>query len=174
MFRKLVSVEEAKQALAQNFTPKPVGKECVSLSQALRRVLATNIKSQLDIPPFNRSTVDGYAVKSADTFGADESNPVKLKLLGPINVGETPKINIEKETTAQIVTGAPIPNGADSVVMFEYTTQKGETVLIHSSVTKGENVMKAGSDIHGRRDHTKKRHRTVASRNRSPSRSGHR
>jgi len=149
MFRKLVSVEEAKQALAQNFTPKPVGKERVSLSQALRRVLATDIKSQLDIPPFNRSTVDGYAVKSADTFGADESNPVKLKLLGPINVGETPKINIEKETTAQIVTGAPIPNGADSVVMFEYTTQKGETVLIHSSVTKGENVMKAGSDIHG-------------------------
>jgi molybdopterin biosynthesis enzyme len=53
------------------------------------------------------------------------------------------------ETTAQIVTGAPIPNGADSVVMFEYTTQKDETVLIHSSVTKGENVMNAGSDIHG-------------------------
>jgi putative molybdopterin biosynthesis protein len=149
MFRKLASVEEAKQALAQNFTPKPVGKERVSLSQALRRVLATNIKSQLDIPPFNRSTVDGYSVKSVDTFGADESNPVKLKLLGLINVGEAPKINIEKETTAQIVTGAPIPNGADSVVMVEYTTQKGETILIHSSVTKGENVMKAGSDIHG-------------------------
>jgi len=147
MFRQLISIEEAKQALAKNFQPKPIGKERVSLSQALRRVLACEIKSKLDIPPFDRSTVDGYAVKSSDTFGADEKNTVRLKLLGQINVGEAPRINIEKEATAQIVTGAPIPNGADSVVMFEYTIQKGETVVIRSSVTKGENIMKAGSDI---------------------------
>ena len=149
MFRRLASVEEAKQALAQNFVPKPVGKERISLSIALRRVLATDVKSQLDIPPFNRSTVDGYAVRSADTFGADENSPAKLKLLGRIDVGEAPKITVEAGTAAQIVTGAPIPNGADSVVMFEYTTQKGGSVLIHSAVTKSENVMKAGADIRG-------------------------
>lgn len=147
MFRQLISIEEAKQALAQNFQPRPAGKEKVSLSQALRRVLACEIRSKLAIPPFDRSTVDGYAVKSSDTFGADEKNTVRLKLLGRINVGEAPRIKIKKEAAAQIVTGAPIPNGANSVVMLEYTTQKGETVIIRSSVTKGENIMKAGSDI---------------------------
>jgi putative molybdopterin biosynthesis protein len=88
-------------------------------------------------------------VKSANTFGADENTPVKLKLLGRVNVREATKITVEAGTAAQIVTGAPIPNGADSVVMFEYTAQKGETVLVHRSVTQDENIMKAGSDIHG-------------------------
>jgi len=147
MFRKLVSVEEAKQILAQSFTPKPVGKEIVSLSEAHNRILATDVTSPLDIPPFNRSTVDGYAVKSVDTFGADEDKPVTFKLGGQVNVGETPKVKVQKGTAAQIATGAPMPEGADSVVMIEYTVQKGETVLIHSAVSKGENIMKAGSDI---------------------------
>lgn len=147
MFRKLVSVDDAKKILAQNFTPQPVGKERVSLSKALGRVLAADVSSPLDIPPFNRSTVDGYAVRAADTFGADEDRPVKLKLRGRVNVGEAPTVAVEKGMAAQIVTGAPMPEGADSVVMAEYTVQKGETVLIHSAVSKGENIMKAGSDI---------------------------
>jgi len=147
VFRKLVSVEEAKQILAKSFTPKPIGKERVPLSKALRRVLAIDVVSLLDIPPFNRSTVDGYAVKASDTFGADEDRPVKLRLCGRVNVGETPKVTVEKGTAAQIVTGAPMPEGADSVVMFEYTVQEDENVLIHCSVSKGENVMRAGSDI---------------------------
>jgi len=148
VFRKLVSVEEARQALARSFKPKPVGKEHVSLSQAFKRVLATDVTSQLDTPPFNRSTVDGYAVKAVDTFSADEDRPVRLKPCGRVNVGEVPTITLEKGTAAQIVTGAPMPDGADSVVMVEYTEQKDGNVLIHSSVSKGENVMKAGSDIH--------------------------
>jgi len=147
VFRKLVSVDDAKKILAQNFTPQPVGKERVSLSKALGRVLAADVSSPLDIPPFNRSTVDGYAVRAADTFGADEDRPVKLKLRGRVNVGEAPTVAVEKGMAAQIVTGAPMPEGADSVVMAEYTVQKGETVLIHSAVSKGENIMKAGSDI---------------------------
>jgi len=147
VFRKLVSLEEAKQALAKSFKPKPVGKERVFLSQALRRVLATDIVSKFDIPPFNRSTVDGYAVKAADTFSANEDRPVKLRVCGRVNVGEAPTIAVEKGTAAQIVTGAPMPEGADSAVMVEYTVQKDESVLIHSAVSKGENVMKAGSDI---------------------------
>lgn len=147
MFRKLVSVEEAKQILAKSFTPEPVGKERVVLSQALGRVLASDMTSPLNVPPFDRSTVDGYAVKSADTFGADEDKPIALKLSGQVNVGETPKVKVQKDTAAQIATGAPMPEGADSVVMVEYTVQKGEAVMIHNAVSKGENVMKAGSDI---------------------------
>jgi len=147
MFRKLVSVEEAKQTFAQSFTPKPVGREHVPLSQAYNRILANTVKSPLNVPPFDRSTVDGYAVKSADTFGADEDKPVALRLSGLVNVGEPPKVKVLKGTTAQIVTGAPMPEGADSVVMVEHTVQKNELIMVHRSVSKGENIMKAGSDI---------------------------
>jgi len=147
VFRKLLSVEEAKKILAQSFKPKPVGREKISLFDALSRVLAIEVTSPLHVPPFDRSTVDGYAVKSEDTFGADENKPIALKLCGQINVGEAPKIRVGKSTAASIVTGAAMPEGADSVVMMEYTAQKDEHVMVRSAVSKGENVMKAGSDI---------------------------
>lgn len=147
MFRKLVSVDEAKEILQHNFNPKPVGTESVPLFDAYRRVLATDVISPLDIPPFNRSTVDGYAVNAADTFGAEETRPVSLKLIGRVSIGESPKVKIMKGTSAEIVTGAPIPQGADSAVMIEYTERRESTVLVHQSVALGENVMKAGSDI---------------------------
>jgi putative molybdopterin biosynthesis protein len=147
MFRKLVSVEEAKKLLDQNFTSKPLGIETVSLSQAHRRTLAIDIISQFDVPPFDRSTVDGYAVKAEDTFGADEDRPVSLKLWGKVNIGEAPKVRIERGMAAEIVTGAPIPEGADAVVMVEHTVQKGEIVLIHTPVSKIENVLRMGSDL---------------------------
>lgn len=148
MFRKLRSLDEAKQILKQNFTPKPVGVEQIPLSEAHNRVLAEDVVAPIDVPPFNRSTVDGYAVKAADTFGAEEDQPIALKLCGSVRVGETPSVTVEKGTTVEIVTGAPLPNGADAVVMLEYVVQKNSTVFTHRSVSKGENVMKAGSDIH--------------------------
>jgi len=147
MFRKLVSLEEARKALSRSFSPKPVGTEQISLSEILNRTLTTDVTSKYNIPPFDRSTVDGYAVKAADTFGADEDKPIVLKLCGEIHIGEPPRVAIQKGETAQIVTGAPIPEGADSVVMVEYTVQRGADILFHSAVGKGENVMKAGSDV---------------------------
>jgi len=147
VFRKLVSVDEAKRILAKNLKPNPAGKEFVPLSEAYSRVLATDIVSSLAIPPFNRSTVDGYAVRAADTFGAEEDCPVGLKLVGKVNVGEPSGIKVERGKTAEIVTGAPIPVGTDAVVMGEYTAQKDKDVLVRQSVSLGENVMKAGSDI---------------------------
>ncbi|MDH5664581.1 MAG: molybdopterin biosynthesis protein, partial [Candidatus Bathyarchaeota archaeon] len=75
MFRKLLSLDEAKQILKQNFSPEPVGVERVSLSEAHDRVLAEDIMAPMDVPPFDRSTVDGYAVRAVDTFGADEDRP---------------------------------------------------------------------------------------------------
>jgi molybdenum cofactor synthesis domain-containing protein len=147
LFRKLVSVDEAKRVLARSFTPRPVGSEVVALSEAYGRVLADDVVSSFDIPPFNRSTVDGYAVKASDTFGADENCPVTLRLTGTVKVGEAPKARVQKGTLVEIVTGAPIPEGADAVVMIEYTERKGDSVLARQAVSHGENVMKAGSDI---------------------------
>ena len=147
MFRKLVSVDEAERILAKNFTPKPVGSEFLALSEAYGRVLADDVVSSYDIPPFNRSTVDGYAVKASDTFGAEENRPVTLRLDGRVNIGEAPKANVKKGTLVEIVTGAPFPEGADAAVMIEYTERKGDSVLVRQAVSHSENVMKAGSDI---------------------------
>jgi molybdenum cofactor synthesis domain-containing protein len=147
MFRKLLTFEEAKRVIQQNFEAKPLGVEEVPLLEACNRVLAEDVISPLDVPPFNRSTVDGYAVKAEDTFGADENSPVKLKLCGTVNVGEMPKIKVERGTAAEIMTGAPIPEGADAVVMAENTEQKNNEVYVYTAVAKDENVMKAGTDI---------------------------
>jgi len=147
LFRRLVSVDEVKSIFAKSYVPKPVGTEVVSLSEAYNRVLAEAVVSPFDIPPFDRSTVDGYAVRAADTFGAEENRPVTLRLVGKVSVGEAAKVMVQRGTLAEIVTGAPIPGGADAVVMVEYTEPKGKSVLIREAVSIGENVMKAGSDI---------------------------
>jgi molybdenum cofactor synthesis domain-containing protein len=101
----------------------------------------------MDIPPFSRSTVDGYAVKAADIFGASEDQPVTLKFCGHVAIGESPKVVVETGLAAEIVTGAPLPDGADSVVMVEQTNRRGDKVLVHRPVSVGENLMAAGSDI---------------------------
>ncbi|MDH7477534.1 MAG: molybdopterin-binding protein [Candidatus Bathyarchaeota archaeon] len=147
MFRKLLTLEEAKKVIHQNFKPKPLGVEEIPLLEAWNRVLAENVTAKMDIPPFNRSTVDGYAVKAEDTFGAEENKPARLKVCGTVNVGEMPKIIIKKGTAAEIVTGAPIPEGADAVLMFEHTERKGDELYVYNAVAKNENVMKAGADI---------------------------
>jgi putative molybdopterin biosynthesis protein len=147
MFRKLLSFDEAKQLLEQTFDAKPVGVEQVSISEAHERVLAQDIVAPLNIPPFSRSTVDGYAVKAADTFGASEDQPVTLKFCGHVAIGESPNVAVKNGLAAEIVTGAPIPDGADSVVMVEQTTQKGNNISVHRPVSIGENLMAAGSDI---------------------------
>ncbi|MCW3977243.1 MAG: molybdopterin-binding protein [Candidatus Bathyarchaeota archaeon] len=147
MFKKLISLDEAKRIIAKNISLRPVGKEIVQLKRVFNRILAEDLVSTLDVPPFDRSTVDGYTVKAADTFGADEDHPRALKLCGQVRIGESPEISIKKGTTAEIVTGAPLPDGADAVVMGEYTFQKENTVWVLTSVSSGKNVMRAGSDI---------------------------
>ena len=147
MFRKLMSFDEAKEAINNHFKPAQLGEEDVALLEAYNRVLKENIVSKLDIPPFNRSTVDGYAVNSEDTFGADENQPASLKVSGVVNVGEQPKVVLAKGEAAEIVTGAPIPEGADAVVMVEDTERTNGDLQVFSSVTKNENIMKKGTDI---------------------------
>jgi molybdenum cofactor synthesis domain-containing protein len=147
MFRKLMTFDEAKRVITEKLKLEALGEEEISLLEAYNRVLKEDTASALDIPPFHRSTVDGYAVKAEDTFGAEENQPVKLKACGVVNVGEPPKISLGKGEAAEIVTGAPIPEGADAAVMVEDTDREDATLLVYRAVTKSENVMKKGTDI---------------------------
>jgi putative molybdopterin biosynthesis protein len=147
MFRRLLKLDEAREIIWRHLPPKPLAVEEVALSKALNRVLADDIIPSLDIPPFSRSTVDGYALNAEDTFGAEESRPVKLRIRGKANAGEIPKAKVESGTAVEIVTGAPIPKGANAVVMFEETELKGNTLYVRNAMVKWENIMKAGSDI---------------------------
>ncbi len=147
MFRKLLSREEAKEVLKRGFSPKPIVAGQLPLSEVHGRVLAEDVVAPIDVPPFNRSTVDGYAVRATDTFGAEEDSPVALEFCGHIAIGEPPSVVVKNHMTAEIVTGAPLPRGADAVVMLEYAVRENDTIFIHRPVSRGENVMKVGSDI---------------------------
>jgi molybdenum cofactor synthesis domain-containing protein len=147
MFRKLMTFEEAKQTIEKHFKPAFLGEEETVLIEAYNRVLNQDIVSTLDIPPFNRSTVDGYAVKAQDTYGADENEPATLKVTGVVNIGEEPNVKVGKGEAAEIVTGAVIPEGADAVVMVEDTEREDDQLHVYGAVTVNENVMKKGSDI---------------------------
>ena len=147
MFRKLMTYDEAQRAIRDHFKPVFLGEEEAVLLEAYNRVLSEDVVSTLDIPPFNRSTVDGYAVKAAETIGADEDQPAKLKVSGVVNIGEQPKVVLANGEAAEIVTGAPIPEGADAVVMVEDTERESDELHVFSVVTVNENVMKKGSDI---------------------------
>ena len=147
MFRKLLTIEEAQAIIQQHFKPKPTGTERIPLLQATGRILAENVVAPLNIPPFDRSTVDGYAVRAEDTFGAEENRPIQLGLAGTINIGEIPHLKVTKGRVAEIVTGAPTPQGADAVVMMEHTERTDSTICIFTPVGKDENIMKASSDI---------------------------
>jgi molybdenum cofactor synthesis domain-containing protein len=147
MFRKLMTFDEAKKAISNHFKPVSLGEEEAVLLEAFNRVLNQDVVSTLDIPPFNRSTVDGYALKSEDTFGADENEPVTLKITGAICVGEQPNVTVAKGEAVEIVTGAPIPEGADAAVMVEDTEQEDSQLNVFTPITVNQNVMKKGSDI---------------------------
>ncbi len=147
MFRKLLTFEEAQEKIDEQFKPIFLGEEEAVLLEAYNRVLNEDVVSTLDIPPFNRSTVDGYAVKAEDTFEADENTPAMLKVSGAVNIGEPPNVKVGKGEAVEIVTGAPIPEGADAVVMVEDTQREDADLQVFGAVTSGENVMKKGSDL---------------------------
>ncbi|MEM2968727.1 MAG: molybdopterin-binding protein [Candidatus Bathyarchaeia archaeon] len=142
-----MTFDEAKKVIDERLRRKALGGEEIALLDAYNRVLAEDVVASLNIPPFNRSTVDGYAVKAADTFGAEENQPVQLRICGSVSVGEQPKITVNQGEAAEIVTGAPIPEGADAVVMVEDTDRDGGLLRVYRAVTRDENVMKKGSDI---------------------------
>jgi len=118
-FKLLVSQHEAEKLVLKNCRPLDVIEE-VPISAASGRVLASDIKADRSVPPFNRSAMDGYAVIAEDTFGADEGG-VQLKLKGVIHAGDVSSEAVTQGHCIQIATGSPLPKGADAVVMVEYT-----------------------------------------------------
>jgi putative molybdopterin biosynthesis protein len=147
MFRQLPTLDDARRIVRKHLTLKTLTDEEIPIYKAFNRVLARDTVATLDVPPFDRSTADGYAINAEDTFEAEENKPVKLRVCGKANAGETSKAEVKPGTAVEIVTGAPIPKGASAVVMLEETELQRDELYVHSATFDGENVMKAGSDI---------------------------
>ncbi len=143
-----VGVGEALSILRSSYTAPEPGREEVSLHEALGRALAADIISQTALPEFPRSSMDGYAVFSADTFGASEQIPAYLKLAGEIVMGEAAPVLLLRGQAVAIPTGGMLPEGADAVVMLEYAQalDTGELEIMRP-VAPGENVVQPGDDI---------------------------
>ncbi|MDN7024522.1 molybdopterin molybdenumtransferase MoeA [Methanoculleus sp. FWC-SCC1] len=145
LFLQVVSVAEAVET-ARGIAPPPRSEE-VPLEDALRRVLAGDVCADVDIPGFDRSTVDGYAVAAADTVGAGEAIPAMLHYRGRVAMGGDDGAAIAPGSCMYVPTGGPLPAGADAVAMIEYCEQVGDDVLVHRAVAPGENVVHADEDF---------------------------
>ncbi|RMD60025.1 MAG: molybdopterin molybdenumtransferase MoeA [Nitrospirae bacterium] len=144
--RKMITFQEALDTILNN-TPTIREEEPVELKDALMRVLSQDIYSNLNIPPFSNSAMDGYAIRSIDTIEANEDAPVKLKIVEHIKAGQVPKKKIGYMEAARIMTGAYIPEGADTVVMQEMTERKDGYVEIRSPVEVGMHIRREGEYI---------------------------
>jgi molybdopterin molybdotransferase len=144
--KRLIPLEEASRIVLD--TVRPVeGSERVPLAHAAGRVLAADLVSDLDVPPFARSAMDGYAVRAADTSSAAPESPATLAVGEEIHAGRPPEREIAPGSCALISTGAPVPSGADAVVMVEDTEPDGGRVRIRRPVRPGDNVAPVGEDI---------------------------
>ena len=144
-FFKVATPEQVFEALS-GFSRLAV--ETVPLDAALRRVCGADIASPEDLPPLPRSTMDGYAVRAFDTFGASDSIPAFLDVAGTIAMGQLSDIAIGRNRAAEIPTGGFLPQGADAVVMVEYTSPAGDGAIeVTKPVTAGENVLGKAEDV---------------------------
>jgi molybdopterin molybdotransferase len=126
---------------------RPLGSERVPLREALGRVLAQDITARRDVPPWDNSSVDGYAVRAANVASVTPGRPVALTVIEEIPAGRMPTQTVSDGSASRIMTGAPMPAGADSVVMVEDTSLDGERVLVGAAVSVGESVRRRGQDV---------------------------
>ncbi|MDD5007524.1 MAG: molybdopterin molybdotransferase MoeA [Syntrophorhabdaceae bacterium] len=144
-FLKAVSSQEAL-AIIDSFRADPV-KETIGIDDALHRILAGDVVSPEDIPPFPRSLVDGFALKVKDIQGAKETNPSFLYIQGEIKIGEPADVELEDGKCVYLTTGAMIPEGADGVVMQEFVRTAGDAIEVTKTLHRGENICFQGEDI---------------------------
>ncbi len=148
---KLMTIVDGLQIFRDSFDYKRYfanRNEESDLKYALRRVLAEDIVAMENIPGFNRSTVDGYALKASDTFGASGGLPAYLEVTGEIKMSEIPSLLIRSGRAVQISTGGMLPEGADAVVMLEYTEKIDKAMIeVNRPVAAWENVLKEDEDI---------------------------
>lgn len=147
-FLHVVSLAEARKRLAEAAPPHRMPAELVPLRAAWGRVLADDVVAPHDVPGFDRSNVDGWAVHAADTFGASEREPARLRVVGPpLEPGLAPGTPVAPGTARPIATGACVPRGADAVVMVEHTRTVGDHVHVERPAVPGERIAAAGTDM---------------------------
>jgi molybdenum cofactor synthesis domain-containing protein len=146
-FTSTIAFDEARRILDEAVSPM-TRSERVPLEAASSRVAAEDVTSSIDVPPFARSAMDGYAVVSADTAGASETSPVELRVVERVYSGHPPSTRITNGACAEIATGAPMPEGADAVVMVEQTSPAGDArVAVKVAAAPGQNIGRRGADI---------------------------
>ncbi|MBM7488334.1 molybdenum cofactor synthesis domain-containing protein [Bradyrhizobium sp. USDA 3686] len=148
-FLKILSREEAQARFEAALFPRAISSERRKLAAALGASLAEDITAPIDVPPFDRSNVDGFAVRSADLATAGEGAQVRLGLNGEtIHCGTVPALQVAAGTATPIATGGPLPRGADAVVMVEHTQPAGlATIDVRRAASPGQFISYAGSDI---------------------------
>jgi molybdopterin molybdotransferase len=144
--KETIPLEEARQLIAD--ACRPIARtERVRLVDANGRVAAADVQSTRDVPPFSRAGMDGFAVRAEDTFGASRYDPRTLRVVDKVYTGQVPATAVAPGTAIEIATGAPMPQGADAVVMVEETEQAGGDVRILTPVYPRQNVGRQGADI---------------------------
>ena len=139
------SVQEASNRILSGITA--LGVEHVSLRDALGRVLAADVVSPIEHPPWDNSSMDGYAVRAADVMNASAGQPVALPVLETVRAGQRPSRPLDSRSAIRIMTGAPIPDGADTVIRVEDTDGGETTVVITDARDAGRNVRPRGEDL---------------------------
>lgn len=146
-----MSVESARELLLDRVSA--LSAEHVPLLESLGRVLASDIRSDIDVAPFDNSAMDGFAVRVADLAGADEAHPAQVRVIEHIAAGDAPTLVVGPGQAARIMTGAPVPAGAEAVVMVEYSVAvegdggEGSIVALSRSVSDGENIRRQGEEV---------------------------
>jgi len=145
-FGLLISYEEALAVISEHV--KPIDRtEDVHIGEAVGRVLAVDLVTEVDVPGFDRASMDGYAVRAGDTFEASSTRPRVLRIVEAIQAGETASKSVRKGECIQISTGCPIPKGADAVVMVEYAERTDGDVSVKRPVYPKANIAPRGEDI---------------------------
>lgn len=149
-FLEVLDPGEAERRWHSVIDLTPLSAEMVAIDEALGRVMAEDIRAAVDVPSFDRSNMDGFALRAEDTYGAMEEKPVRLRLNDEVlPTGVVPAIEVRAQTATTIATGAMLPRGVDAVLPVEYTDieDDGATVIVRRPVVPGENLSFAGTDI---------------------------
>ena len=154
-FLKIKESEEAKEIIQEKFdeyySPQS---EIIDIADSYERITFSDIKSRIDFPPFDRSLKDGFAINAKDSYGVNEENPKRLKVIDFLEAGSFTDKTVEPGTTVEISTGAPVPDGANAVVMVEFANRESDNpdlasdeIEILTSVTPSQDIGKKGSDV---------------------------
>ena len=154
-FLKIKESEEAKEIIQEKFdelySPQS---EIIDIADSYERITFSDIKSRIDFPPFDRSLKDGFAINAEDSYGVNEENPKRLKVIDFLEAGSFTDKTVEPGTTVEISTGAPVPDGANAIVMVEFANRESDNpdlasdeVEILTSVTPSQDIGKKGSDV---------------------------